>query len=67
MEAGEPSLRANGSRECAPDERLREAIHGSTCCGMDCYVAALLAMTLLVQTKNIMLRASLHRGAGYFD
>src|SRR5438132_7995200 len=22
-----PSLRANGSRECAPDERLREAIH----------------------------------------
>jgi hypothetical protein len=24
------SLRANGSRECAPDDRLREAIHG--CC-----------------------------------
>src|SRR5258706_8054150 len=24
----EPSLRANGSRECAPDDRLREAIHG---------------------------------------
>jgi hypothetical protein len=23
-----PSLRANGSRECAPDDRLREAIHG---------------------------------------
>jgi hypothetical protein len=23
----EPSLRANGSRECAPDDRLREAIH----------------------------------------
>src|SRR5216684_748673 len=22
------SLRANGSRECAPDDRLREAIHG---------------------------------------
>src|SRR5438093_1124190 len=22
-----PSLRANGSRECAPDDRLREAIH----------------------------------------
>jgi hypothetical protein len=21
------SLRANGSRECAPDDRLREAIH----------------------------------------
>ncbi|WP_247512380.1 hypothetical protein, partial [Bradyrhizobium sp. 157] len=25
-----PSLRANGSRECAPDDRLREAIHAST-------------------------------------
>jgi hypothetical protein len=24
------SLRANGSRECAPDDRLREAIHGAT-------------------------------------
>src|SRR5258706_15599771 len=23
----EPSLRANGSRECAPDDRLREAMH----------------------------------------
>jgi hypothetical protein len=22
-----PSLRANGSRKCAPDDRLREAIH----------------------------------------
>jgi hypothetical protein len=25
--SGYPSLRANGSRECAPDDRLREAIH----------------------------------------
>src|SRR6267378_3145538 len=24
-----PSLRATGSRECAPDDRLREAIHAS--------------------------------------
>src|ERR1700677_3217069 len=24
------SLRANGSRECAPDDRLREAIHEAT-------------------------------------
>jgi hypothetical protein len=24
-----PSLRANGSRECAPDDRLREAVHGA--------------------------------------
>jgi hypothetical protein len=23
------SLRANGSRECAPDDRLHEAIHGA--------------------------------------
>jgi hypothetical protein len=34
-----PSLRTNGSRECAPDDRLREAIHLSTRCGMDCFVA----------------------------
>src|SRR5258708_4376072 len=27
-----PSLRANGSRECAPDDRLREAIHSDTSC-----------------------------------
>jgi hypothetical protein len=27
---GEPSLRANGSRERAPDDRLREAIHSAT-------------------------------------
>jgi hypothetical protein len=26
---GFPSLRANGSRECAPDDRLREAIHST--------------------------------------
>jgi hypothetical protein len=24
-----PSLRATGSRECAPDDRLREAIHSA--------------------------------------
>jgi hypothetical protein len=24
-----PSLRANGSSECAPDDRLREAIHSA--------------------------------------
>src|SRR5258707_2286818 len=41
----EPSLRANGSRECAPDDRLREAIHRSTRVRLDCFVAALLAMT----------------------
>src|SRR5213080_2295284 len=41
----EPSLRANGSRECAPDDRLREAIHLSANRKLDCFVAALLAMT----------------------
>ena len=34
-----PSLRANGSRERAPDDRLREAIHGAASGGMDCFVA----------------------------
>ncbi len=27
MKGDESSLRANGSRECAPDDKLREAIH----------------------------------------
>jgi hypothetical protein len=38
------SLRANGSREGAPDDRLREAIQRDD--GMDCFVASLLAMTI---------------------
>jgi hypothetical protein len=38
------SLRANGSRECAPDDRLSEAIHSSACRAMDCF--APLAMTV---------------------
>jgi hypothetical protein len=39
-----PSLRANGSRERAPDDRLREAIHCHLTHGkMDCFAA--LAMT----------------------
>jgi hypothetical protein len=45
----EPSLRANGSRECAPDDRLREAIH-SRKERMDCFVATLLAMTAIPDT-----------------
>jgi hypothetical protein len=40
------SLRANGSRECAPDDRLREAIHRADTTVLDCFVALLLAMTL---------------------
>src|SRR5258706_3218741 len=45
------SSRANGSRECAPDDKLREAIQISAKQsrfriggGMDCFVALLLAM-----------------------
>src|SRR5262249_13017078 len=33
------SLRANGSRECAPDDRLREAIHAAARGELDCFVA----------------------------
>src|SRR5258708_6191374 len=42
-----PSLRANGSRECAPDDRLREAIHSAASGKLDCFVASLLAMTAI--------------------
>src|SRR6266576_3770130 len=38
-------VRANGSRECAPDDRLREAIQTSFVT-LDCFVASLLAMTV---------------------
>jgi hypothetical protein len=60
-----PSLRgANGSRECAPDDRLRdEAIHLSACGAMDCFAS--LAMTVsgqcppcptIEETRDLMLR-----------
>src|ERR1039458_8787662 len=42
------SLRANGSRECAPDDRLREAIHS---CPMDCFAS--LAMTVYQPLSEI--------------
>ena len=45
------SLRANGSRECAPDDRLREAIHLAARGNMDCLVASLLAMTALFENR----------------
>jgi hypothetical protein len=35
-------LRANGSRECAPDDGLHEAIHRA----LDCIVASFLTMTM---------------------
>jgi hypothetical protein len=36
---------ANGSRECAPDDRLHEANQSEE---LDCFVASLLAMTGLL-------------------
>ena len=54
------SLRANGSRECAPDDRLREAIHSASARGeMDCFVASLLAMTVFPEGKLALLHRSL--------
>ena len=38
-------MRANGSRECAPEDRLREAIQRPDLARLDCFVASLLAMT----------------------
>jgi hypothetical protein len=35
----DPSLRANGSRECALDDRLREAIQSCVSKILDCFVA----------------------------
>src|SRR2546422_8088102 len=40
-----PSLRANGSRECAPDDKLREAIHKAARKVWIASSLALLAMT----------------------
>jgi hypothetical protein len=37
-------LLANGSRECAPDDRLHEAIHLQQVASVDCFAA--LAMTI---------------------
>jgi hypothetical protein len=45
-----PSLRATGTRERAPDDRLREAIRGqgtTAYVAQDYFVALLLAMTML--------------------
>jgi predicted amidohydrolase YtcJ len=46
-----PSLRANGSRECAPDDRLREAIHAATKQEWIASSLTLLAMTAVRQKK----------------
>jgi hypothetical protein len=49
--AAQSSLRANGSRECAPDARLREAIQQRA--RLDCLVASLLAMTEIVPRVTV--------------
>src|SRR5258707_12894053 len=53
-----PSLRANGSRECATDDRLREAIHmlrGK----MDCFVADAPRNDAALTHPNLRLRHSI--------
>jgi len=48
-----PSLRANGSGECPPDDRFREAIQ----CRegrLDCFVASLLAMTINLCSPSVI-------------
>jgi hypothetical protein len=57
-----PSLRANGSRECAPDDRIREAIHRAACSGMDCFVAVAPRNdeTSCPSGKSIKIRPALH-------
>ena len=49
------SLRATGSRECAPDDRLREAIQKSfRGNSLDCFVALRLAMTTCLYPRVII-------------
>src|SRR6185437_3100131 len=50
------SLRADGSRERAPDDRLREAIHIAACSTMDCFVASLLGRKWV--SSNVRSRSS---------
>src|SRR5882757_4997278 len=52
------SLRANGSHECAPDDRLREAIHRP---GRHCERSE--AIHLAAQRKNGLLRCARNDGA----
>src|SRR5260370_31427817 len=51
-----PSLRANGSRECAPDDRLREAIHKAATEEWIASSLALLAMTIHSRPAHTRLR-----------
>ena len=56
-----PPLRANGSRECAPDDRLREAIHSAA---NEEWIASSLA--LLAMTATIFAHPATGRTASHF-
>ena len=45
------SLRANGSRECAPDDRLREAIHF---CRLRFWISSSLALLAMTNRKQLL-------------
>src|SRR5260221_8679086 len=60
--AKEPSLRANGSRECAPDDRLREAIHLAAKKGWIASSLALLAMTTPTSNATSRSRRAMRPG-----
>jgi len=49
-------LRANGSRECAPDDRLREAIHFSACGTMDCFVGRVIFLVKWCDSLPALIR-----------
>jgi hypothetical protein len=64
-----PSLRATGSRECAPDDRLREAIHLAAHGKSGIFVASLLAMTWNIKSRHLAeksLRIFLRNGCRIF-
>jgi hypothetical protein len=50
------SLRANGSRECAPDDRLREAIQSHKR-RLDCFVASAPRNDDLAKGATVILRS----------
>jgi len=54
------SLRANGSRGCAPDDGLREAIHGAVSAEWIASSLTLLAMTAVSESRYTA--SGCHRG-----
>src|SRR5664280_2956982 len=64
--ADRPSLPANRSRECAPDDRLGEAIQSKSEL-LDCFVVALLAMTAANEGIDRCLKKACWRESGYWS